>query len=66
MCELLDVGLGRVLTQRAQALADLVLLDLSIASVVKQVEGFLELCKEEKLRLENLSNLISIAINVWR
>lgn len=46
MCELLDVGLGRVLTQRAQTLADLVLLDLSIASVVKQVEGFLELCKK--------------------
>lgn len=42
MCELLDVRLSWVLAQCAKTLADLMLLDLAIASVVKEVEGFLE------------------------
>lgn len=40
--ELLHVRLGRILAQRAQALADLLLLDLAIAAVIEQVEGLLE------------------------
>lgn len=42
MCELLDVRLSRILAQCAEALSDLLLLNFSIASVIKQVEGFLE------------------------
>lgn len=40
--ELLHVRLGRILAQGAQALANLLLLDLAIATVVEQVEGLLE------------------------
>lgn len=40
--ELLHVRLGRVLAESAQALADLLLLDLAIAAVVEQVERLLE------------------------
>lgn len=40
--ELLHVRLGRVLAEGAQALADLLLLDLAIAAVVEQVERLLE------------------------
>jgi hypothetical protein len=42
MCELFNVRLGGILAESSEALADLLLLDLSIASVVKQVKGFLE------------------------
>lgn len=40
--ELLHVRLGRVLAEGAQALADLLLLDLAVAAVVEQVERLLE------------------------
>ena len=40
--ELFDVRLGRVLAQSSEALADLLLLDLAITTIVEQVEGLLE------------------------
>jgi hypothetical protein len=43
VCELLNIRLSRILTQGTKALANLLLLDFSVASIVKQVEGFLEL-----------------------
>lgn len=54
MGELFDVRLGGVLAQGTQALADLLLLDLSIASVVKEVEGFLKLCEMENGRSDGV------------
>lgn len=40
--ELLHVRLGRVLAERSQTFADLLLLDLAIATVVEQIERLLE------------------------
>jgi hypothetical protein len=47
MGKLLDVTLCRILTKCTKALADLLLLNFSIAPVVEQVEGFLEFCEDE-------------------
>lgn len=54
MSELFDIRLGWVLAQGTQALADLLLLDLSIASVVEQVEGFLKFCGWENYRSDGV------------
>jgi hypothetical protein len=42
VCEFLNIRLSWVLPQGTEALTDLLLLDFSIAAIVKQVEGFLE------------------------
>jgi len=44
MCKLLHIRLGGILAQSTQALANLLLLDLAITTIVEQVEGFLEFC----------------------
>lgn len=62
MCEFFDIRLGRVLAQGAQALADLLLLDLSIAPVVEQVEGFLEFCGRENCRSDGVSGSVGSGI----
>lgn len=47
MCKLLDIRLSWVLAQSAKTLANLMLLDLSITTIVEEVEGFLELCRKK-------------------
>lgn len=48
MCKLLDIRLGRILAESAKTLADLMLLNFAIATVVEEVEGLLELCGREE------------------
>jgi hypothetical protein len=45
--EFFHIRFGRILAQSTQAFANLLLLDFAIASVVEEVEGFLEFCAEE-------------------
>lgn len=59
MCELLNIRLGWVLSQGTEAFADLLLLDLSIASVVEQVEGFLKFYESE----ENKNGYLNVRVN---
>lgn len=42
MRELLYIGLGWILAKRTEAFANLLLLDLAVATIVEQVEGFLK------------------------
>lgn len=46
--ELLHIRLSRILAQGAQTLANLLLLDLSIAAVVEQIESLLEFWNYKK------------------
>lgn len=51
MCELLDIWFRWILPQSSEAFSDLLLLDLSIASIIEKIESFLELCNGKYFKL---------------
>lgn len=57
MGKLFHVRLGRVLTQCTEAFANLLLLNLSIATIVEEIESFLEFCEWIKGIKENINYL---------
>lgn len=56
MSELFNVRLCRILPKSAQALADLLLLNFAIASVIEQVEGFLKFCETSEVNDNQISS----------
>jgi hypothetical protein len=61
MGKLFNIRLGRILTQRAKTFTNLMLLNLSIATIVEEIESLLEFCVNKFFLKKML-----LKLNVWK